>query len=493
MSRREFSASRQPASAEEDKRSLGRLDLRRSDGVVAELEWHGERLKVDVYDISPYGMCFKCESQVANHLQEGDVIRLFVRFPSSESYIFVTTVCWKSHFKENIFRLGLRINSQHLQSGTDQKANGVKQVRARDLDFKFIEIPEKYPIMGGVYKPNLFYERATIRLERISKAFLEFIIFDSEIILFSGMNLTLLLDLGGGLEGEVRVIVERAHAAKGKNVFVKAKILDFPKNLMERISEKLVWNCEFSPDQLREAGLAIGPLSNGFRFRYVRNEEEYYKVLELRKSAYELAGKVSANKKIEEMAAPLDHLSRILVAFHGEKLVASVAIAFPDRDDLLLDTERTFAGGYPEPIPRKTKLIEISRLCTDPDYRRSDLVFRMFEYIVKTLHCGNRQYFLTSTDSNLWPLYKRIGFKKTGMKYAHPYLNGLQHHVLLASRITSDTGWGMNPFVWNMLYKDMILHLKKSEPAKISPWQSIFRRASIVLGRLFLLPKRKKT
>jgi hypothetical protein len=249
---------------------------------------------------------------------------------------------------------------------------------------------------------------------------------------------------------------------------------------------------EFSPLDLRRLGFDLKNVSNGFRFRFVKTQDEYEEVLKLRYKSYLQAGKVDETKTFLDMGTSLDHLSRIIVAYHGSRLVGSVAVAFPDSDDLVLDTEKAFPNGYPNPMPAKTKMIEIARLCTDSDYRRSDLLLRILEYTYKVFVCGNREFVISSADDILWPLYKRIGFKKTGMSYAHPYLAGVIHHVIIGSRKEPDKAAGVSILAWLYVWRDMNRFLRGTRSLRLNSFQKTKIKFLETIGKLFRIRSKQK-
>ena len=270
------------------------------------------------------------------------------------------------------------------------------------------------------------------------------------------------------------------------------EVKNFSKTVEKDLIAHLLYDDEYIPSQMRKAGFKVSTISNNFKFRYIKTEEEYNKVLELRRKAYTSIGKIPENTESKELAAPLDKISRIIAAYHGSKIIATAALSFPHSEYIQLDTERTLPGGYPRDLPPKKSIIEISRLCIDEEYRRSDLLIRMIEHIYKVLLASDRKYFLTSSDKSLWPLYKSLGFKKTLYSYDHPTFKGIIHDIIILDKQVGISSKKLNPIKWSFYYRD-ITHFMWQRMAIES---SLFQRVKFILmlwiGRILKINKRTK-
>ena len=254
-------------------------------------------------------------------------------------------------------------------------------------------------------------------------------------------------------------MLPRIHVPEpGKTVF-EVKIRSMPSETKINIVKHLFQIHGWEPEDLRKNGFYHKGYRPLIKYRSVNTKEEYLDVLELRKHAYVSVDKVCKDCSYKDMASDLDKKSRILTAYHHDQLIGTVGIFFPDSERLVLDTEKTFDNGYPIKMPAKTKMIEIARLCIRKNYRSTDIMFGLFEHVYRILITSGRDFIITSTDNNMWPLYKMIGFSKTGMTYAHPVLNGLQHDIIIAHKSRGLYSKRLNVVVWGRLYKNMTDHL----------------------------------
>lgn len=428
-----------------ENREFNRLSLYKSDGMRAYVVVSDQqKIQADVYDLNPFGACLKISADNPTSFLKLQKINLEF-FLEAQEVKLVSLVKWIKK-TEKALLLGLEFVEQTYP------LNSVNPLSNNSFP---LNMPDFFSIAGYFYKPYLFFERSTFKIVSISEKIWKLQVYDSDLVLFNSQKIPLWI-LGFDDE-RYKIFVEVIDIKKhhNKTIILQCAIINLPKKISKHIARQLVFSCDKNPVELRQLGLDVTQISNGLKFRFVKTQDEYEKVLQLRYKSYLEAGKISDQKQISDMIAPMDKKSRILICLHGEKVVASVAIAFPNDESEILDTERVFPNGYPKKMPPKNKIVEIARLCTDSAYRRTDLLTRMFEYTYKVTLCGDRDFILTSTDNRLWKVYKKLGFKKTGMAYPHPYLSGLEHHIILGERKQPDYGTNISPLSWNYLWKNM--------------------------------------
>ena len=440
-----------PLRALKQLRTASRLDLRPGDGLRAKVDL-GEGLIVEarLFDISPTGAGIIVPLECVDRMNLGTNIELVISTPEQGNLRIVSTLKWKAEYGENQYKFGIQFHLPEPDELIWRRGTTV-------------DVPEYTPLTGVIYKPYLFYERAPLRIEKISEKIWRVRIYDSEILAVPGLRYE--INLSSTVDSSAPIVVKLMYLVEVGigSILVDVVPESIPPEISEWMAQQLIFGADLTPATLREIGFDIKNLANGLKFRYIKSQEDYEAVLDLRFKAYKLAGKVTDGKTVKDMVAPLDPISRIIAAYHGDKIVGSVAVAFPKSEDTILDTERPFKNGYPRKVPPKTQMVEVARLCTDPEYRRGDLMVRILEHIYKALRCGNRAIVITSTDDKLWPLYKSIGFKKTGMSYDHPYLAGIRHHVITQAAPQADHAQGINPLAWNYAWRDMSKFLENNQ------------------------------
>ncbi len=201
-----------------------------------------------------------------------------------------------------------------------------------------------------------------------------------------------------------------------------------------------------TPAQLRSDGFRLRSTSRAFDFGWVHGDEEYRKVLELRRLAYVHAKKVSDDTKDEDMGDAYDARSRIIVARYRGRLVGTLRVMFPATDGDRLKHEDFCT--LPATMPPRTEIVEASKACTHPDFRGSDLFYSTLQHASLVTMQARRRYIFMSCQDSLLPIYLKLGFEKLPVSYVHPTMK-LRHHVLLGDVAAMAAG-RMNPIMWNV-------------------------------------------
>ena len=200
--------------------------------------------------------------------------------------------------------------------------------------------------------------------------------------------------------------------------------------------------------ELIAEGFAIHSASRIFDFGWVRSDAEYQEVLELRRHCYAHARKVREDATSDEMGDGFDSRSRIIVAKYRGRIVASVRVMFPQSETDTLKHEEY--GPLPASLPPRTFLTEVSKACTHPDFRGSDLFYALIKYAALTAIQARRSHILMSCTDHLVRVYAKVGLRQSGLTYVHPTM-GLRHHVMVGDVPAMIDGRGVSPIVWNAM------------------------------------------
>ena len=258
--------------------------------------------------------------------------------------------------------------------------------------------------------------------------------------------------------GQVTVKFEvtraRAVSLAGKDVLeLGAKILNFDRMLSETIGQYVLqFGPGVSPKELTRESLTARSISTAVDFQFVRNEEDYREVLDLRQRAYVAAGKVDPNSKAEDRSDIFDSRSRIVVGRYKGRVVASCRLIFSQAEDIM---EQEQFVTFPADFPRRDEVVEITRACTDPDFRGGDLLISMCRFVALTVVQSRRNWIVICASDEMRPVYERMGYKKTEFTYEHPALGNLKHTVMYGNVAEALTGRGINPIIWNLLWADV--------------------------------------
>lgn len=246
----------------------------------------------------------------------------------------------------------------------------------------------------------------------------------------------------------------RAISLGGKDVLeLGAKIHNFDKMLAETIGQYVLqFGPGVTPKDVMAESLAIRSVSIAADFQFVRSEEDYKEVLQLRHKAYSAAGKIDPSSRPEDRSDIFDSRSRIVIGRYKGKVVASCRMIFSQAEDIM---EQEQFVTFPADFPRRDEVVEITRACTDPDFRGSDLLMAMCRFVALTVVQSKRNWIVICATDEMIPVYQRMGYKTTNLAYNHTALGNLKHTVMYGNVPEALTGKGMNPIYWNLLWGDV--------------------------------------
>jgi predicted GNAT family N-acyltransferase len=200
--------------------------------------------------------------------------------------------------------------------------------------------------------------------------------------------------------------------------------------------------------QLCAEGFRIRSSSRALDFGSIRTDEEYKEVLRLRRLAYVHAKKISAEATDLQMADAYDARSRILVAKHRGRVVATARLMFPESGADHLNHEDYVE--LPDHLPPRDQLVEVFKTCTHPGYRGSDLFYTLLMHVGLVILQSGRRYALMSATDSLAPIYERFGFRRVEVTYQHPAMR-IRHNLMLLDVAAVVAGTGINPLFWNLV------------------------------------------
>ena len=205
-----------------------------------------------------------------------------------------------------------------------------------------------------------------------------------------------------------------------------------------------------SLDNLTQAGFVPKSIARGTRYYYLRTEDDYQKVLELRYLANERAGHLGEVAQPSDLAELEDTRSRIMVAKRNDIVIGTWRLRFPMLGEQL---EPEHFTTLPLSIPRRDQIFEASRLATHPDYRRNDLLAGMLRFAMANCISVERPWLTTSCMKKYIPFYKRIGLAETGVTYRDETWSE-ELHLLLINSLDGLKGIGVAPAFWNFVWRE---------------------------------------
>jgi hypothetical protein len=265
----------------------------------------------------------------------------------------------------------------------------------------------------------------------------------------------------GQLKLDLHVINARITSEQGKDYLSVGVRIANPTPQASQMLGQFVF--QFGPpttlEALRSSGFEVGSSTRAVDFAYVRTSDEYKSVLQLRQRAYQQYGGSALGETPEALSDIFDARARILMAKYRGEVVGSLRLIFNESTDRF-EHEDHFT--LPSEFPRKDEMVEISRVCTHPEYRGSDLLIGLFRHAAMAVLQSRRQFVLGYAPPKLVPLYARLGARWLPVEFKHPS-DDVNLKVFLIDVRGGLSGADINPVVWNAIYGEMIDYLDTRE------------------------------
>ncbi|MEZ5559353.1 MAG: hypothetical protein R3E86_12535 [Pseudomonadales bacterium] len=212
-------------------------------------------------------------------------------------------------------------------------------------------------------------------------------------------------------------------------------------------------------NDLKNAGLVPRHFSYGVDFYYLKSEDDYKRVLDLRYIAHKKDGNLLTDCGPEALADINDARSRIVVGRYRGEIVATARVRFNEATEPM---EHEAYVEWPKGLPRRDQIIEISRLATDPRFRRNDLLMGLFRFLYLSIAQKDRPWVLISCLDQMVPFYEKIGFQSTGLRHTEPlWKHDRVLNVMILNMFEMIVGRRVGPLVWNVMWNDVERYLEQ--------------------------------
>lgn len=217
---------------------------------------------------------------------------------------------------------------------------------------------------------------------------------------------------------------------EGKHeLLLGTQVMNADERLLSALGEYLLNFAEDSSvSSLRQEGFPLRQASQWFDFSFVKSQDEYLEVLQLRGQTEHRSQDTGSTANIT--ADEEDSRSRILIAKHKSKVVGSIRLEFFDDSD-----------PADSALPDRSLLIKIDRVCADPKFVDSEIFSQMMSHAVMTAIKSDRRYLLSETE--------RSDFNRVGSVFI------LDTHSIALGRGISMKKWISN-------YADMSKYMIKN-------------------------------
>lgn len=215
-----------------------------------------------------------------------------------------------------------------------------------------------------------------------------------------------------------------------------------------------------SLSRIRSEGFFPLSLTKGVDYQYIKSEEDFRGVLELRLRANREVGKVPDHYTAADMADIYDTRGRILVGKYKGQVVGTARLTFAETGEQLEHEEYV---ALPEGFPRREQVLEVARAATNPEFRGSDLWTTLVQHMAIVAIQARRYWALISTTPELVDMYLRLGFRDTGLRYEHELYPGKTQVVLLINVPEAVMGIGVGPIYWNVIWRSVAKYLSEQD------------------------------
>ena len=270
------------------------------------------------------------------------------------------------------------------------------------------------------------------------------------------MKLELFAQFPGAESAQIDVVIKRIKIEEeaGKDMLgVGVEFENLSTNARSSIGQYLTqFSTNSSPKDILNAGFKIESIALGTEFYFLKTNEDYQKVLELRLIAHRHAGNVTDEATPEDMGDINDARSRIIVGKIGGQVVATARLRY---NEINTPLEHEAHMDLPADFPRRDQIVEVSRAATHPDYRQSDLFVALWIHMATYVLQKQRPYVLIGSHPALVKLYERCGLKATGHTHGEEMWTVAQH-VMIANFHEAVMGKNTHPLYWNQMYRPIV-------------------------------------
>lgn len=430
-------------------------DVREGEGLKARFKLansdNGKYEEARIWRISPVGV--ELVVQKNHEFSKGELIDLILVVGGQRSNFQGSVVECSAEFDENNVRMGIRL------SPIEDKRDG----RERRQESRWTCSGQYHPT-AVAQNPAKFNDYLYFKISDISVSGMQLVSSLRNKFLLPGMTLELQMSLP--MVGQISLTVTIARVGfalnNGKDYLViGATFTNVSQAAKNAIGQYLLqFATDVDLELLRQHSFYPNSVANAISFSFLRTEEEYAEVLELRHKAYKHANKVPDTSTPSDMADMFDTRSRIIIARHHGRVVASTRMTFAEMDQKFeLENE----VGWLNEFPRREEAVELSKLCTDPDYRGGDLLLAVIRQVALTSLQSGRTWVILGSTRSMKGLYEQIGLKQTSAVYNHEQYNNIEHVIMQGFVPSFLKGEGVGVIHWNVVWKGLSDYLSENQ------------------------------
>jgi hypothetical protein len=225
--------------------------------------------------------------------------------------------------------------------------------------------------------------------------------------------------------------------------------------------------------ELGQKGFLVSDLEKAFVFRSVQTPEQLDNVLKLRLRAAQKDGRWEGETDHSKMRDPWDKHARQIFCEINSQIVASARIVFNNGI-----ADRSEHVSYGVEIPDwlwEAGFVEGSRVCTDPDFRGSDIFFHIIQQISRIVAQSGYRYILLNCVDSLVPVYKKTaGVFPLKQRFHTPFMQDRALNLLCVDLRAVQIGINFMPSTW-IINAPVGSYLMSTGRLKLKWWEKALR------------------
>ena len=457
-----------PADIREDHRVIARVRLRDSDTQ--------KFITLKLWKMSPLGVELVCPEEF-EELKKGDSIDLEIIVAGQRMY-FEGLVVDLIQRNEHIRLMGVRVSRRVERTTTEERRTSPRWMCS---DYYF-------PTCVAT-SPFVLHEITHFQVRDLSAEGMLLICSLRNKYLLPEMKIRLTVNFPmiGDFVCMAKVVRVSFTTRSGKDMLAVGVEFVSPTEQMKRvIAQYLIQFSNVSSlGELRQFGLVPPSVLRAVNFYFIKTEADYKEVLKLRRLAH-LADDNFAVTEVsdEDMGDIYDAQSRILVGSYNGEIITTARIRFNSLEEPL---EHEAYVTWPSSLPRRDQIIEVSRAANHPDFRHSDLLMGLFQFIAATCR-QEKPYFVIGSWPSMIDFYKRLGFKETGLHHGEALWKEEQH-ILMVDALPTLLGQNVGPIYWNIAWRIVSDHMIQNgilEPTSMDRLRLAIYRAMGPIAKLLM-------
>lgn len=455
----------QSTKSQNDRRESKRVLFYRGEFPKATIQFGGKSYEAEVYDLSTNGVGVIPKKEIPGL----DTVSQEVMVKFGDTAPRPAILRNISHIKfSGAMRLKLGLSTPKVSQPKDESA-------------EFFSCTDNMPL-AYCEDPIAFNRTVLFNITHFSRSGVKLRTKNLNGVFFTGLKIDLNLMMPA--RGEYRVIAEVVDIKQlADHMELQCMWCNCPLELQNSISEFLLMTVPgLTISGLKDQGFLVADLEKAFIFKSAQTPEEIENILKLRLKAAQSEGRWLDTTDIDLMRDKWDRHARQIYCEVNGRIVAASRIVF--NNGLRERSEHVSCGvKIPEWLWDES-FVEGSRVCTDPDFRGSDVFLQMVQQMSHIVTQSGHRYLLLNCVDSLVPVYKRmIGVESLNQRFYTEFMQDRALNLLCVDFRAIQLGINGKRETW-AVNAPVAKHLIEKGQLKIRWWERPLRHLFTPLHKL---------